>query len=546
MKLVEPIDGWGNITPRRWQIECLPKLFAHYSQERPLNGIVRAIMGSGKAIAIAQLCAMCQLEPNEVIVVSTSSIYLVQDLQDAIRNRLDDDVFFESSKVGAYYTHGKDLITPVIVTCLPSVPELAEKLAIHRKKVVLWIADESHKTQTKAILAAHDVLMPERVSGWTATPFRTDKKESLSLFDKLLYDLGPAEAIRDGIVVPWQIVGWDGGETSLDDATYQMIKDSEGPGVVNAFTIQDAVDYAQFLNDKGFPALPVHSKMRLSDIKAALDDLRDGKIRCVVHCSLLQEGVNLPFLRWIALRRTVASRTRFIQEIGRVLRTWTDPVTGYVKTEAIVYDPNDLMSIFRLTYPEVLGGDGIIVGEEEEGKVLERQLTQEVFELMRAATDAKSGKSALSIAPLASYLSQLVSIFDVHGLIDRKISSRDWRSQAASDRQRTALNQMRYATQKKFVPTIHQKALGILTEFGGSLNKGMASDLISLEISLAEKKQWPNFKNLDKSANDGIDKHEKRKINPVAPPPPKGMVRSKPIPKVEQGLLFPLKREGQQ
>ena len=39
-------------------------------------------------------------------------------------------------------------------------------------------------------------------------------------------------------------------------------------------------------------------------------------------CSLLAEGVDLPWLEWLCLRRGAGSRVRLAQEVGRVVRTY--------------------------------------------------------------------------------------------------------------------------------------------------------------------------------------------------------------------------------
>ncbi len=65
----------------------------------------------------------------------------------------------------------------------------------------------------------------------------------------------------------------------------------------------------------------------------------------------------------------------------------------------------------------------------------------------------------------------------------------------------------------------------------------MASDLISIEMSLAEKSTWPKFSQLDQCVKDGLERHAKKKLNPNKPRAvlaPPGVVG----PKLEQGLLF--------
>jgi hypothetical protein len=61
--------------------------------------------------------------------------------------------------------------------------------------------------------------------------------------------------------------------------------------------------------------------------------LRSGDLDAVVHCHMLSEGVDMPFLRRLVLRHARGSRVEFAQEIGRVLRACEG------KAHADVFDP---------------------------------------------------------------------------------------------------------------------------------------------------------------------------------------------------------------
>ncbi len=847
MNIQWPADNWKNLTPRRWQVDALKVLMQHYSVEKPTNAIVRAITGAGKSKAMAQFLACCQLKSNETIVVSTPSIYLVEQLEETFRDRLESKGgFMEPRRVGTFYTHGKDIMEPIILACSDSIPELARRLQNIGKRCALWMADECcaqgtlidtpngrvsietiragdtvlgfdhvankaiwtkvkhvfinpfyghfvsvgealkvtpnhpifsdsenyieaglvgnvcsvstiqptriqngdmrvvqkrvrcthyqdwkaaeilcacvpskvcqfdfvdsrakgsecceiarnqkktrcpeetirapsfgkqpsqksrcysqsancvagvwlqnanwrqrhwsygtaevargaigvgnrsgcthgyeerlwlstglqnrhcrhyaydrrrsrwressvanslsegcqkdtlselagldhleilesrhstkfghcdeahhgacvynietetgnyfaegilvhncHKTEVKTLKDAYATLLPNTVLGFTGTPWRANEKESLSLFEKMIVDYGPAKAIADkNVVVPWRIIRWeDKRELCLDETCYEMTKNAVGPGMFNALTIADAVKFAGYLKLKGFPAEAVHSKMPKEDVKKILSNLQRGILRAVVHVNKLAEGADFPWLCWLCMRRPVTSRVRFPQEIGRVLR-FDDGIasgTGRVKTEAILYDPHGLFDVMKLTYEEVLGGDFIIDEpdvEEDEGRRLNRQLEGRGFDLMRHLTEVKAGKQPLQTEPLAAYLTELVNAFDLCGLIDRKIASRSWRNEAVTGQQEKTVVNMRWVPNaRKCVPSIHKTALQILTganetvdgerkKFAAKMNRGVASDLLSVLMSLADKKKWPNFSQLDKSASEQLEKHK--------------------------------------
>ncbi len=526
MKFITPNDGWGRDgdqprVPREWQARALPKIIEHFSQPNPRRAIIRAVMASGKSILMSQILASIELAPNEVIVVSTSTIGLVEQLSETFRQRLESMRSMHMRwRVGSYYTHSKDLSAPLVVTCVPSMPDLAKILETQGRHCVFWLPDEAHRqSEAETIKVAYDYLRPDRVCGFTATPYLAKEGQSLSLFDQLITDYSAADAIRDGVVVPWRIIPWDGGEEELDIACIKMTKDAQGPGLFNATSVADAEIFSQKLCDAGMEAMSVHSKLPRPEIKKRIDMLRDGHLAAIVHVSMLQEGVDWPWLRWLCLRRPVSSRVRFVQEVGRVLRAFTDKVTGEVKTEAILYDPHDLFGEMRLTYEAVLGGDYLIdtPAEEKESERIDRELRQQVFDMMKNITEAKAGKAPLSMQPLASYLREVVTAFDVCGLIERKIVSRSWRHLGASDNQGRTITNMKTWSSKQSIPNMHQRALGILCDMGKQMTRGMASDLISILMAIADKKKWPDFKQLDRSASENTEKHETKMKG--SPPP---------------------------
>ena len=496
-------------------------------------------MGSGKSKVAVQLAASCEVANDEVVVISTSSIYLVKQLERTFRERLEGDGIMQAQRVGTYYTYGKDVTQPIIITCMNSLPELAMSLQRLGKRCGLWIPDECHRTETRTIKDAHDYLMPERICGFTATPFRSSDKERLTLFQKLLYDFGPQIALQEGVVVPWRIVSWTGETVTLDEACISMTALAEGPGMFNAVTIDDAELFAEILNRTGFRAEAIHSKLSETTVNSRIHALEKGELRAVVHVSMLQEGADFPWLRWLCLRRPVTSKVRFAQEVGRALRSWTDPITGSKKTEAIMYDPHSLFLNFQMSPSEVLGGE-YEVAEPDKKKdpqeEMEQQLQQSVFDTMHHLLEVKAGKEPISVTPLAAYLTELVTAFDICGLIHRKIASQHWRCLPSTDKQRTTVSNMKWAAGRKCVPKIHQRALTMMTEHGGAMTRGVASNLLDVLFSLAETKKWPNMKHIDKAASDGIEKTAAKKIAKLSIPMKAALEPS--APPVAQGVLF--------
>ena len=510
MQFRMPDDGWGKISPRSWQSEALPKLLAEYSKPNPISSVVRAVTGSGKSKLMAQMAACCHLEPNECVVVSTSSIFLVEQLEETFRERLDNSAFMSGpSSVGCFYMHGKNTTAPVIITCTPSLPELAKRLGAAGRKCALWIGDEIQKSAAPTIMTGHSILSPAASCGYSATPFRAKWKESLTLFQQQIIDYTAEEAIRDGVVVECIPVFWQGGEGDLDSVCIDLTALASGPGMYNSVSIQDAEMFNLKLIDNGIISQTIHSHMSKAERKKRLEDLRTGRLQALVHCSLLQEGCDLPWLRWLCMRRPVGSRVRFVQEIGRVVRSYTDPITGDKKTCAFIYDPHGLFQDFSLTYKEVLGGVVDEPDEDEEKPIKlsekkKKQMEQLVYEVMKELVSVKAGRKPLSFTPIAAYLMEITTAFDLCKLIKSKLANREWRRLPSSPKQAEAIKKMAFNTNKAVVPKLHQKPLEMLTDFVPQLSRGLAADLFDIQVSLAEFKKWPDFRYLDRSAEDSI------------------------------------------
>ena len=104
-----------------------------------------------------------------------------------------------------------------------------------------------------------------------------------------------------------------------------------------------------YLDANGIPSGTIHSGMDQEHKDLTLKLLKNGTIACVVHVSMLAEGVDLPYLMWSVLRRPVGARVRFVQEVGRPLRSFPG------KKIVLIGDPHDLFSKFSLANPEKLG-----------------------------------------------------------------------------------------------------------------------------------------------------------------------------------------------
>ena len=459
--------------PRKWQAEALPLIID--SLRRGERGVVSVTTGGGKSIALAELVRLALPKTKasgRVIVVSTPTQNLVRQLSGTVVERIG------PWDVGMYYADRKDHDRSVIVTCNASLPSLASVLTSAGRRVSLPIADECHSTESETMRAAIPDLKPASQVGFTATPFRSCESQALTGWDKLIYRYTFADALTDGVLVPFfdHVVKWDGdGEADLDAVCIGMIRDrGVGPGIVSATSIVDADAFATKLCEAGISALSIHSKLSPSEQARRIEQLRTGGLRCLVHVALLAEGVDLPWLRWLCLRRPVGARVRFVQELGRVLRVCEPDMWG-PKTYAVVMDPHDL-----------LGKIGIAHAADV-GRILEEELEEDAPKLERKALQEKIRELPLPTAvdKATAWTQRMLLELQAHGLAPAdRVSSGRWRDAEPSEAQASYLRKIAWAT--RHLPEGHRDPIKAMVEHAPLLTRGAVSDLISILRGVAD------------------------------------------------------------
>lgn len=450
------VPAWNGREPRRWQAEALP--IALDSLRRKENAIVCAIMGSGKSVLIAEVCA----SGTGRVVVTVPTVALVEQLAETIGARC-------PGEVGQFYGQAKETGRRITIVCLASLRQYA---AATRDLVLpaLWIADEAHKTEAATVLEAHKLLQPVRSLGFTATPFRSRKTQELSLWSKLVYEYGVKQAMQDGVIVPYRLQLWTGGEVTVDEACIKMISTSSGPGLVNARDVDDAEQFAAMLTRCGLEAATVHSKIAREEVQSRIAMLKAGKLACIVHVNMLTEGVDLPWLQWLCMRRSVKSPVRFCQEVGRVLRAYPG------KTEAVLLDPNDLFDSLGLSYEAVLQGQALPKGIADVERALD-----EFSDELDADGIGTPERWAVCHAAWRRYLKMLLHACIATGKVEQKITSKHWRSREPSPRQlETAAKFLRGTKSDTSIPKPHRRHLTRIADNVDRLTRGDVSDLFSI------------------------------------------------------------------
>jgi superfamily II DNA or RNA helicase len=450
---VRDVTPWAGRTPRAWQVAALDAVLGAL-RSGVRHPLIRACTGSGKSSVIAELCA----RSTGRVLVTTPTQALVDQLAATLSDRC--------GTVGRAYQHAWDL-RRITVTCNASLSALLDE----QPAWDCWIADEAHRLEGDTLRTARNRIQRKCGIGFTATPFRADER-GLVVWDREVFAYSSADAVRDSVLVPWRVVRWDGeGDANdIDGQCERWIRGADGPGIVSATCIDDAEAFAARVG-----VLAIHGQQTKRERARRIAALLAGDTRALVHCNLLAEGVDIPDLCWICLRRPVASPVRVVQEVGRVLRA----APG--KTHATIYDPYNTLEEVGLDHPSRLD-DALASGQR------------------RGATDdwtipELEGLPVASLPPMVAvdrisgWTTDLIGALRAAGLAappDRKYGDEDagWRSRRATPAQRAALQRMEWACRYLSDEGHRRAARWVMTQ--ESLRAGTASNLLDALKALAD------------------------------------------------------------
>lgn len=456
------ITAWDDapLTPRDCQRAALAALMVS-----PTASVATLATGAGKARIVAELARMW----SGRVLVTCPTVALVDQLADDVQERIGLD------RVGRVYTHAQR-VARVTIACMPSMSRAMELLSGDAPDL-LWIADEAHRTSSD-----YAECHPAMRLGLSATPYTAIRGEGLLRWEREVYRYTAADAVRDGVLVPWSVAPWPGG--AIDSTCADWIADSDGPGVVSAHTIPDALAFSEMLDDRGVAAAVVHSGVSRAAILGARDRLRKGDLRCLVHVRMLVEGVDMPWLRWAVLRAS-RSRVGLVQEVGRVLRT----APG--KSRAWLLDPRGLLDEHGLIHPADLGTtvDGGGSGGSSASEPYDMDLA------IQAARDALDATGRRADDELTAWARAVVDALIVANVADVATLSagrwRGWRAEAATQRQLDYLRQWRGEAEKMALGGPHSKrahALWLRVQCAQVPKRGAVSDVLTILKAFATRR----------------------------------------------------------
>lgn len=236
----------------------------------------------------------------------------------------------------------------------------------------LIVIDEAHLAVAATYAQVIEDCGNPLLLGLTATPVRLDGRGLREMFDVIVPSCSTAELIAEGLLVPVRYyapsqpdlsgVRTIAGDFASGDLARAMNKPSitgdavahyrklahGKPAVVFCTSIAHADDTARAFRAAGYVAVAISGDSKPAERDAALHGLQSAAIDVVVNCALWVAGVDCPAIACIILLAPTKSLTKYLQSVGRGLRTHPGKDSlvvldhaGNVMTHGLPTDPRE-------------------------------------------------------------------------------------------------------------------------------------------------------------------------------------------------------------
>ena len=341
------------LTLRPYQMDALEALEDYLREERGTSPIICAPTGSGKGLLIAELIRrVCVSNKDAKIICCTHSRELVAQNSSELKS------LWKEANVGIYSAglNKRQTKAQIIFCGIQSV----YKKAFSFGHIDLIIIDEAHAISRNAqsmygkFLSDIHISSPNAILvGMTATPYRlSDGLLHVGddrIFDGIAYVCDLKRLINEGYLVP--VISKGGCDLAKIDLTNVHIRAGEySPAelahasdskelvrlaveevvqcgadrkawLVFCSGVNHALHVAEEIKKHGIEAEVVTGETPKEERDRIISNFKNGKLRCVVNVGVMTTGVNIPRCDLIALLTATTSAGRYVQMVGRCLRT---------------------------------------------------------------------------------------------------------------------------------------------------------------------------------------------------------------------------------
>lgn len=340
------------LVPREHQIRILNSLIANN------KGIVRAATSSGKTL----VTAMATAHFNKPTIIYVIGLDLLQQFHDLYSKIFDEPIGFigngvcqiERINIASIWSIGSALKIgkeEMLVDDDESNTEIfdesnATKIINMLEQAKVHIIDESHIVVSNTMSKIYKTIDPERIYGFSGTPFRDDNTDLLinGILGEKIVEVNATELIEKGIIAQPIIKFVSVPTMTGGDQPYQTIY--KNYITENHVRNSIIVDQTKELLEKNYRPLVLFKHLRHGDmllemmrdsgIKCEMlngsdsldrrteikDKIINGEIQTILASTIFDIGIDLPILNALVLCGSGKSSIRALQRIGRVIRAY--------------------------------------------------------------------------------------------------------------------------------------------------------------------------------------------------------------------------------
>lgn len=297
----------------------------------------------------------------------------------------------------------------------------------------LIVVDEAHHSTANSYRKILGAYPDSYVLGVSATPTRLDGSGFDDLYDSLVCGPTVSELITGGYLSPFRLfadprpmttkgVKKQQGDYSVGDlarandaielsgnliASYRQHCFGKRC-VVFAVNVEHSRTIAARYNAAGIPAKHLDGKTPDNERREALRQLAAGELLVLTNCALFDEGLDIPAIEAIQCARPTASLVKWLQMVGRALRT----APG--KKYAVILDHTKNWAIHGLpTRPRLWTLEGVET-EQREAKVIDQNEVIESDPIEPTAiAESDDSLEAVELSPLDEWMQTYRELVEV-------------------------------------------------------------------------------------------------------------------------------------